>query len=295
MTVPSNYISGTPFDTAAWGVTGGASYNVQSNAASDYYPRNANQFTFSGTGSFAYYLVPNPYPNTSQTLSVSVFPQTATSVSISLATGSITIALTPSAWNPISFNFISYGSAAPQNIIIGPGVSAAPTAAEVGTLQTTNWQITLANKPATLIRSSLFVPYGQIHTDDILLAPGVELSVYDTLNQLLALRNYSTYTLNSSTWTTVYTVVNGNHGWIKINAQSSATVYSMVSAYFERTDKSYTSLTQMASSGNAAQGALNTTNTGTGTMQITLQLSGNNIQAKSVPASLAVAVRVTIF
>ena len=62
MTVPNNYISGTPFDTAAWGVTGGASYNVQSNAASDYYPRHANQFTFSGTGSFAYYLVPNPYP-----------------------------------------------------------------------------------------------------------------------------------------------------------------------------------------------------------------------------------------
>ena len=69
----------------------------------------------------------------------------------------------------------------------------------------------------------------------------------------------------------------------------------MVSAFFERTNTSYTSLTQMASSGNIAQAALNTTNGGTGTVQFSLQLSGNNIQAKSVPTSLGVAVRVTTF
>jgi hypothetical protein len=53
----------------------------------------------------------------------------------------------------------------------------------------------------------------------------------------------------------------------------------------------------MAQSNNSAQAALNTTNssTGTGTMQITIQLNGNNIQAKSVPATMSVAVRVTIF
>jgi hypothetical protein len=165
-------------------------------------------------------------------------------------------------------------------------------------LQTTNWQITLGTDAATLIRSHLFVPYGQIHADDVLLTPGVELSVYDTLNNLLALRNYSTYTLNSSTWTTIYPIVSGNHGWIKVNPTTAATVAqsSMVSAYFERTDRSYASLTMMAQSGNAAQGALNSTNASTGgTMQITLQLSGNNIQAKSVPSSLTVAVRVTTF
>ena len=70
----------------------------------------------------------------------------------------------------------------------------------------------------------------------------------------------------------------------------------MTTAYFERTDRSNPSLTLIAQSGNAAQGTLNTTNASAGgTVQITLQLSGSNIQAKSAPASLAVAVRVTLF
>jgi phage tail sheath gpL-like len=96
----------------------------------------------------------------------------------------------------------------------------------------------------------------------------------------------------------VYAIPTGNHGWIKLNASGvSSGFYSMVSAYFERTNTSNTSLTLMAQSNNSAQAALNMTNsaTGTGTVQITIQLSGNNIQAKSVPASMAVAVRVTIF
>ena len=137
------------------------------------------------------------------------------------------------------------------------------------------------------------MPYGRIHTDDVVLVPGTNLSVLNTLNDLRNLRNYFTFTLSSSSWTNIYTVASGNHGFIKVNCGGAATVFSMVAAYFERTDKSYTSLTQTASSGNVAQGALNTTNTGTGTMQILLQLAGNNIQAKSIPASLPVAVRVT--
>jgi hypothetical protein len=124
--------------------------------------------------------------------------------------------------------------------------------------------------------------------------PGTNLSVLNTLNDLLNLRNYFTFTLSSSSWTSIYTVVSGNHGFIKVNCGGGATVSSMVTAYFERTDKSYTSLTQIASSGNVAQGALNTTNTGTGTMQITLQLAGNIIQARSVPVSLPIAVRITL-
>ena len=141
------------------------------------------------------------------------------------------------------------------------------------------------------------MPFGQVHTDDVLLTPGNELSVLNTLNDLLSLRQYSTTTLNSSTWTTIFAITSGNHGFIKVNTQSGGTgVYSMTTAYFEKTDRSNTSRTLIAQSGNAAQGTLNTTNASTGgTVQITLQLSGSNVQAKYVPALLAVAVRVTLF
>ena len=159
----------------------------------------------------------------------------------------------------------------------------------------------LANPRATLIRNHRFVPYGQIHADDVLLSPGIELSVNNILNDLLTLRYYTAFTLKSSTWTTIYPIATGNHGWIKVNTQANGLTTtaqsSMVSSFFERTDRSYASLTLMAQSGNAAQGALNTTNssTGSGTMQFSLQLNGNNIQAKSVGTSLPVAVRVTTF
>ena len=141
------------------------------------------------------------------------------------------------------------------------------------------------------------MPYGRIHTDDVVLVPGTNLSVLNTLNDLLSLRNYFTFTLSSSSWTSIFTVTSGNHGFIKVNTQSGETgVYNMTTAYFERTDRSNTSLTLIAQSGNAAQGTLNTTKSSTGgTAQITLQLSGSNIQARSVPASLPVAVRVTFF
>ena len=151
--------------------------------------------------------------------------------------------------------------------------------------------------PRTVIRGDLWVPFGEIVTDDILLYPGDEVSVRDTLSELMALRQYSTFTLNSSTWTTIFVISSGNHGFIKVNTQSGAsTVYSMTTAYFERTDRSNPSLTLIAQSGNDFQGALNPTNASTGgTVQITLQRSGFNIQAKSAPTSLAVAVRVTLF
>jgi hypothetical protein len=47
---------------------------------------------------------------------------------------------------------------------------------------TTNWAVTTGYEPATLMRGSLFVPYGQIHADDVILAPGTDLSVLNTLN-----------------------------------------------------------------------------------------------------------------
>jgi hypothetical protein len=120
--------------------------------------------------------------------------------------------------------------------------------------------------------------------------------VLNTLNELTALRNYSTTPLNSSTWTAIFAVNCGNHGFIKVNTQTGGTgVYSMATAFFEKADRSNTSLTLIAQSGNAAQGTLNTTNASTGgTVQITLQRSGNNIQARSVPSALPVAVRVTL-
>jgi hypothetical protein len=113
----------------------------------------------------------------------------------------------------------------------------------------------------------------------------------------MSLRQFSTFTLNNSTWTTIFSIASGNHGFIKVNTQSGASnVYSMTTAYFESNNRTYPSLTLIAQSGNATQGALNTTNASTGgTVQITLQLSGSNIQARSVPSSLPVAVRVTLF
>ena len=245
------------------------------------------------------YIIPNSNPSTPCALSVSVFPQTATTISIlpgSASGATTTIALAANAWNPIVINFTtptlglgSYGWA------VGPSANVGATSAEDGTLLATNWAVTTGYEPTTLMRGSLFVPYGTIHTDDVLLVAGTELSVLNTLSDLLDLRKYYTFTLSSSSWTSIFTVTSGNHGFIKVNCGGAATVFSMVTAYFERTDKSYTSLTQIASSGNVAQGALNTTNTGTGTMQILLQLAGNLIQAKSIPASLPVAVRVTTF
>jgi hypothetical protein len=246
------------------------------------------------------YILTNNIPNTACALSVSVFPQTAASISIlpSGASGATTTALTPNAWNPIIINFVTFNGLGTYGWAVGPGTSSTPTSAEVGTVWTTNWAITTGYEPTTLMRGNLFVPYGQIHADDVVLVAGTDLSVYNTLNSLQGLRNYSLVTLNSSTWTTVYPIATGSHGWIKLNASGvSSGFYSMVSAYFERTNTSNTSLTLMAQSNNSAQAALNTTNsaTGTGTMQITIQLNGNNIQAKSVPASMAVAVRVTLF
>jgi hypothetical protein len=53
------------------------------------------------------------------------------------------------------------------------------------------------------------------------------------------------------------------------------------------------SLTLIASSGNAVQAALNTTNTGTGTQYISLQLSGTAIQVKTT-SNMSVTWYVTI-
>ena len=68
----------------------------------------------------------------------------------------------------------------------------------------------------------------------------------------------------------------------------------MITAYFERTNNSNTPLTLLASSGNATQAALNTTNTGLGTQSFSIQLNGNNIEAKST-LGVNVAVRVCLF
>ena len=296
MSVPLTYVSGTPNDTLTWTYLGGATSNSLVSLVTDAYPQITQRLVFSGTGSYVSSAVTNSYPSTTCTLSVSVLPETATTVSIKMGIGSVTTDLAVGAWNPINFQFNS-GTAGTNNIQVGPFLNAGATAAEVGTLQTTSWTIsTGASLPRTVIRGNLWVPFGQIHTDDVLLTPGSEVSVLNTLNDLLALRQYSTITLNSSTWTTIYTIPSGNHGFIKVNCGTAASVSSMSTAYFEYTGKSYPSLTLIAQSGNATQGALNTTNAASaGTVQITLQLSSNNIQAKSVPASLPVAVRVTLF
>jgi hypothetical protein len=213
-----------------------------------------------------------------------------------MANGTVSRDLTPLVWNVLQFQFNS-GTAATNNIQIGPFLNAG-NSLEVGTLQTTNWAIsTGASVPRTVIRGDLWVPFGEIVTDDILLYPGDEVSVRDTLSELMSLRQFSTFTLNNSTWTTIFVMTSGTHGFIKVNTSSGAsTGWSMTTAYFERTNTTYASLTLIAQSGNDSQGTLNTTNASTGgTVQITLQRSGNNIQARSVPASLPVAVRVTLF
>jgi hypothetical protein len=69
----------------------------------------------------------------------------------------------------------------------------------------------------------------------------------------------------------------------------------MITAYFERTDRTNPSLTLLASSGPATQAALNTTNTGLGTQSFSIQLNGTNIEAKAVSGTVSVAVRVCLF
>jgi hypothetical protein len=212
-----------------------------------------------------------------------------------MANGTVSRDLTPLVWNILQFQFNS-GTAGTNNIQIGPFLNAG-NSLEVGTLQTTNWAIsTGASVPRTVIRGDLWVPFGEIVTDDILLYPGDEVSVRDTLSELLGLRQYSTFTSNSTTWTTIYVLASGDHGFIKVNTSSGASnVYSMTTAYFEYTNRTNPSLTLIAQSGNDFQANLNNTNASTGgTVQITLQRSGFNIQARSVPSSLPVAVRVTL-
>jgi hypothetical protein len=101
-------------------------------------------------------------------------------------------------------------------------------------------------------------------------------------------------TLASTTsFQTIYTIVSNQHGIVRVS--STNTSYpSMMIALFEWTNGStYPSLTQIASSGNANQASINTTNTGNGTQYITLQINGSTIQVKTT-ASFNVTWYVTI-
>ena len=135
---------------------------------------------------------------------------------------------------------------------------------------------------------------------------GTTTSVSDTLNtattnvtSILNLRPTATVVgLNSSTWTNLFTMTSGKHGFLKLNCSSGASVSSMLAYFFDYTGNSYPSLTLMASSGNSSTQGTNgvtSTNTGTGTQQILVQVVAGVVQAKSVLATMNVAVRITYF
>ena len=72
----------------------------------------------------------------------------------------------------------------------------------------------------------------------------------------------------------------------------------MMSAFFQWTSlTTYPSLTQIASSGNAVQSGISTTNVGTGTQSIVLQITSTGtplIQVKAAIASFTVSWFVTL-
>jgi hypothetical protein len=92
----------------------------------------------------------------------------------------------------------------------------------------------------------------------------------------------------TSTYQTIYTVVQGTRGFITVIA--IAPHYNMFLGFFEWTaGGSYQSLTQIAQSGNAPQSVLSTTNASSGgTMSLTVQQVSNTgpIQAKVSTAGI---------
>ena len=90
----------------------------------------------------------------------------------------------------------------------------------------------------------------------------------------------------TSTYQTIYTVVQGTRGFITVIAV--APNYNMFMGFFEWTaGGSYQSLTQLAQSGNAPQSVLSTTNASSGgTMSLTVQQVSNTgpIQARVTTA-----------
>ena len=97
----------------------------------------------------------------------------------------------------------------------------------------------------------------------------------------------------TTTFQTIYTITSPQYGIIRV-VSANTSYPSMMIAMFELTNTmTYTSLTLLASSGNAAQAAINTTNTGNGPQYISLQLAGANIQVKTT-ANMNVTWYVTI-
>jgi hypothetical protein len=103
-----------------------------------------------------------------------------------------------------------------------------------------------------------------------------------SLNSIYNLRTSGTFA-STTTFQTIYNITSPQCGFIRV-ATANTSYPCMVVAMFEWTNLyTYASLTQIASSGNAVQAAINTTNTGTGTQYISLQLvsGGTAIQVKT--------------
>ena len=106
--------------------------------------------------------------------------------------------------------------------------------------------------------------------------------------QMTTINNYkkSGSISGTSTYQTIYSVVQGTRGFITVIAV--APNYNMFMGFFEWTaGGSYQSLTQLAQSGNAPQSVLSTTNASSGgTMSLTVQQVSNTgpIQARVTTA-----------
>jgi len=115
-------------------------------------------------------------------------------------------------------------------------------------------------------------------------------SVANSLNTLNNLRTSGTLTA-TTTFQTIYTLTSGTQG-ILTACSGSGSYPCMMAAFFQwRNGSTYPSLTQIASSGNVVQSGLSTTNVGTGTQYISLQITSSGtpvIQLKTTTGSFTV-------
>ena len=101
----------------------------------------------------------------------------------------------------------------------------------------------------------------------------------------------------TTTFQTIYTLTSGTQGVITA-VSGNGSYPCMMSAFFQWTNgTTYPSLTQIASSGNAVQSGISTTNVGNGTQYIALQITSTGtplIQIKSTTSSFTVRWYITL-
>jgi hypothetical protein len=194
--------------------------------------------------------------------------------------------LTTTAYTQLSYSF-TCPSTTNFNIHVGAHSNTAYGQATqtAGTSYIYGWQILVKAKTTTLA-SNLSVDGTLATTGDVTFNTSTSLASF--YSAITSLRSSGTFA-STTAFQTIYNLVSPQCGFIRVT-----TYISMMVAMFEWSNgTTAASLTLIASSGNAVQAALNTTNTGTGTQYISLQLSGTSIQVKTT-SNMSVTWYVTI-